>query len=69
MSNTTQETQAFLKLAAQDKDINPKVTLVDGAQGGLFQLQFGNDLILRSQNSANGTQLPVLLVTPAGSPL
>ena len=34
MSNTTQETQAFLKLAAADREINPKVTLVDGAQGG-----------------------------------
>src|SRR5262249_53533651 len=34
MSNTTQETQAFLKLAAQDREINPAVTLVDGAQGG-----------------------------------
>ena len=34
MSNTTQETQAFLKLAAQDHSINPKVVLVDGAQGG-----------------------------------
>jgi lysophospholipase L1-like esterase len=33
MSNTTQETQAFLKLAAADRGINPKVTLVDGAQG------------------------------------
>ena len=39
------------------------------APAGSFLLQFGNDLILRSQNSANGTQLPVLLVTPAGSPL
>jgi lysophospholipase L1-like esterase len=34
MSNTTQETQAFLKLAAQDREINPAVALVDGAQGG-----------------------------------
>jgi hypothetical protein len=34
MSNTTQETQAFLRLAARDPEINPKVTLVDGAQGG-----------------------------------
>jgi hypothetical protein len=39
------------------------------ALGENFQLQFGNDLILRSLNSANGVQLPVLLVTPAGSPL
>ena len=34
MSNTTQETQAFLRLAAADRGINPAVTLVDGAQGG-----------------------------------
>ncbi|SPE37598.1 hypothetical protein SBA3_2670017 [Candidatus Sulfopaludibacter sp. SbA3] len=33
MSNTTQETQAFLKLAAADRSLNPKLTLVDGAQG------------------------------------
>lgn len=34
MSNTTQETQAFLKLAAADRGLNPKLTLMDGAQGG-----------------------------------
>jgi hypothetical protein len=34
MSNTTQESQAFLKLAATDAAVNPAVTLVDGAQGG-----------------------------------
>jgi hypothetical protein len=34
MSNTTQETQAFLKLAAADRDLNRQLTLVDGAQGG-----------------------------------
>src|SRR5205085_8195431 len=34
MSNTTQETQAFLRLAAQNREINPKLALVDGAQGG-----------------------------------
>jgi lysophospholipase L1-like esterase len=33
MSNTTQETQAFLKLAAHDPEINPSLVLVDGAQG------------------------------------
>lgn len=33
MSNTTQESQAFLKLAARDSEVNPKLTLVDGAQG------------------------------------
>lgn len=33
MSNTTQEFQAFVALAA-DADVHPKVVLVDGAQGG-----------------------------------
>ena len=33
MSNTTQETRSFLKLAAVDRDLNPKLTLVDCAQG------------------------------------
>lgn len=36
---------------------------------GAFTLLFGSDLVLRSRNSANGTQLPVLFVTPAESPL
>jgi hypothetical protein len=34
MSNTTQEFQEFLKLAAQDPDRNPKLVVVDCAQGG-----------------------------------
>ncbi|MGH9657539.1 MAG: hypothetical protein ACRD96_03285 [Bryobacteraceae bacterium] len=34
MSNTTQESQAFVKLAAADPDRNPELTIVDGAQGG-----------------------------------
>ncbi|MGH9721686.1 MAG: hypothetical protein ACRD8O_15880 [Bryobacteraceae bacterium] len=34
MSNTTQEFSAFQQLAARDKTINPRVVLVDGAQGG-----------------------------------
>jgi hypothetical protein len=33
MSNTTQETRSFLKLAAVDPDLNPKLTVVDCAQG------------------------------------
>jgi hypothetical protein len=33
MSNTTQETRSFLKLAAVDQSLNPKLTLVDCAQG------------------------------------
>ena len=33
MSNTTQESRSFLKLAAVDKDLNPSLTIVDCAQG------------------------------------
>ncbi len=34
MSNTTQETRSFMELAAHDKQINPSLAIVDGAQGG-----------------------------------
>jgi hypothetical protein len=34
MSNTTMESQTFLRLAAADPDVNPRLVLVDGAQGG-----------------------------------
>jgi hypothetical protein len=34
MSNTTQEFSAFVRTAQRDKDLSPKVALVDGAQGG-----------------------------------
>ena len=34
MSNTTQEFQVFKKMAEADADMNPRVVLVDGAQGG-----------------------------------
>lgn len=34
-----------------------------------FQLSFGTDLILRSLDSSSGQDMPVLLVTPATSPL
>jgi hypothetical protein len=34
MSNTTQETQAFIRLAAADAAVNPRLMIVDGAQGG-----------------------------------
>jgi hypothetical protein len=34
-----------------------------------FQLSFGTDLVLRSLDSMSGRELPVLLVTPATSPL
>jgi hypothetical protein len=35
MSNTTQEFSMFQRLAAQDEDKNPRLVLVDGAQGGM----------------------------------
>ena len=34
MSNTTQEFSRFVELARADKDISPKLVIVDGAQGG-----------------------------------
>ena len=34
MSNATQEFQAFQKLAASDDALNPRLVIVDGAQGG-----------------------------------
>jgi hypothetical protein len=34
MSNTTMKFQAFQKLAAEDRSLNPALVLVDGAQGG-----------------------------------
>src|SRR5713226_3506870 len=34
MSNTTQESRAFQMLALKDADLNPRLAIVDGAQGG-----------------------------------
>ena len=34
MSNTTMKFQTFQKVAAEDRSLNPKLVLVDGAQGG-----------------------------------
>jgi lysophospholipase L1-like esterase len=39
MSNTTMEFQTFIKRAAQEKGLNPRVALVDGAQGGQSSLE------------------------------
>jgi hypothetical protein len=36
---------------------------------GDFTVQYGKDLVLRSLVAASGRELPVLLITPAGSPL
>ena len=34
MSNTTMESQAFIKMASGDGDLNPHMVILDGAQGG-----------------------------------
>jgi hypothetical protein len=39
------------------------------APANRFNLQYGQDLVLRSLDSTSGRELPVLLVTPAASPL
>lgn len=40
MSNTTQESQAFIRLANADARKNPAVLIVDGAQGGIDSRQW-----------------------------
>jgi hypothetical protein len=39
MSNTTMEYQTFMKMAAEEKEINPRLALVDGAQNGQSSLE------------------------------
>lgn len=39
MSNTTMEYQTFIKVAAQEKGLNPQLALVDGAQSGQSSLE------------------------------
>src|SRR5438874_7669568 len=39
MSNTTQEFSAFMQLAQADRQKKPRLTLVDGAQGGMAAAQ------------------------------
>ena len=39
MSNTTQEFSAFMQLAQADRQKNPRLILVDGAQGGMAAAQ------------------------------
>ncbi len=41
-SNTTQEFQALMPLAAADQDKSPQVVLVDGAQGGMTAAAWAN---------------------------
>jgi hypothetical protein len=42
MSNTTQEFQAFMRLATQSLGKSPQVILVDGAQGGMEALDWAH---------------------------
>ncbi|MCX7017034.1 MAG: hypothetical protein NTW86_31485 [Candidatus Sumerlaeota bacterium] len=42
MSNTTMEFQVFQKLAAADKGLNPRLAIIDGAQGGQTAKVTGN---------------------------
>jgi hypothetical protein len=42
MSNTTQEYQAFMRLAGRDPDRSPALVLVDGAQGGMVASAWTN---------------------------
>lgn len=42
MSNTTQEFSAFLPLAANDPDRDPRLVIVDGAQGGQTAADWAN---------------------------
>jgi hypothetical protein len=44
MSNTTMEFQVFQKLARADASLNPKLVIVDGAQGGQTARVTGNPL-------------------------
>jgi len=42
MSNTTQEFQAFMSLAAAEATIDPRLSIVDGAQGGQTAADWAN---------------------------
>jgi hypothetical protein len=49
MSNTTQEFRAFQDLAGRDKQKNPNVVLVDGAQGGMTAYMIVNPETVRGR--------------------
>lgn len=51
MSNTTQEFSTFVRLAGADRDKNPAVVLVDGAQGGMTAFR-----IKDPDDNASGTK-------------
>lgn len=50
MSNTSQASQAFLRLAQNDRELNPRLTLVNGAQGGMTAAQ------IQDPSTPNGTR-------------
>jgi hypothetical protein len=51
MSNTTQEFSAFKGIADSDRDKNPKLVIVDGAQGGMTA-----NRIMDPEDNSSGTQ-------------
>jgi hypothetical protein len=51
MSNTTQEFSMFKRIADQDKEKNPQLVIVDGAQGGMSA-----DRILNPNDGGTGTR-------------
>lgn len=63
MSNTTQETQAFLTLMQAYTNKNPKLVLIDGAQGGK-DINAINDASASFWNVVN-TRLSAAALTPA----
>lgn len=66
--NGSQPPPNLLDILKQGKAIAWRDT-AHTAAANQFDLKFGKDLILRSLDSPSGRELPVLLVTPAGSPL
>ena len=51
MSNTTQEFSAFMRIANADRERNPRLVIVDGAQGGMSA-----NRIINPDDGANGTR-------------
>jgi len=60
MSNTTMEYQTFMKMAAQEKEINPRLVLVDGAQGGQSALETSDTKSITGMSSNSAWPPPAL---------
>ena len=63
MSNTTQEFQRFIQLAQGDPAVNPRLTIVDGAQGGQDAIAWSTPnsatwTVLANRLSAAGVTAP-----------